>query len=274
MGVHTDPIRAVSFDVWETLLFESDGANQRRADVRSRNLANALNRLCLQVSAEMVSEAIAKMVSSMLKLWEQNRDVSCVDQIALILRNVSMGSLDMRQEWVDGLVSSYASSILEVRPHLNPDARNVLKKLKKRHMAIGLICNTGLTPGVGLRRFLAEEGVARFFDLMLFSEEIGIRKPDPKIFHLATQKLGVQPFEMVHVGDNLRADVWGARNAGVRAIHFSSQEGRDRVAESDPGSLVSLSRRLGNLTAERIVPDLEISSLSILVEAIEYLEKG
>ena len=274
MDLQEGTIRAVSLDVWETLLFESDGANQRRADVRGRNLANALNRLNLQVSPETVSEAIAKMVSSMLKVWQENRDVSCIDQIGLILKNVSMGSLDMRQDWVDELVSSYASSILEVRPHLNPDARNTLKELKKRNVAIGLICNTGLTPGIGLRRFLAEEGVVRFFDFMLFSEEIGIRKPDPKIFHLAAQKLGVQPPEMMHVGDNLRVDVWGAKNAGLRAVHFSSQEGRDRIAESDPGSLVSLSRRLDDSTANRTVPDLKISSLSMLVKVLSDMEKG
>lgn len=93
-----------------------------------------------------------------------------------------------------------------------------------------------------MRKFLANESVTEYFDLMIFSEEIGIRKPDRRIFHLAARRLGVQPSEIVHVGDNLKTDVWGAKTAGLKAIYFSSQEGRDRIAESDPNSLVSLAK--------------------------------
>lgn len=274
MDTGEHPIRAVTFDLWETLLFESDGASQRRADARSRNLAMALNNLDVQVSVEQVSEAISKTVSSLLALWDENRDMGCVEQVRLIIKNVSGDSLDLRREWTNELVSAYTLSVLEVPPYLNPDGRRVLEDLKKRRKLVGLICNTGLTPGTGLRKFLVDEGVAECFDLMLFSEEIGIRKPDPRIFHMAAQRLGVQPFEIVHVGDNLKADVWGAKNAGLKAIHFSSQEGRDTIAESDPNSLVSLSRRLGDLEGRKIVPDREISSLSMLVKAIEELERA
>jgi len=84
----------------------------------------------------------------------------------------------------------------------------------------------------------------------------------------------VQPCEIVHVGDNLKADVLGAKNAGLKAIHFSSLEGRDKIAESDPNSLVSHSRKLDKLEGCKIVPDVEISSLSMLMKAIEGLERA
>jgi len=125
-----------------------------------------------------------------------------------------------------------------------------------------------------LRQFLADECVAKYFDSMIFSEEIGIRKPDPRIFYLAAERLGVQPCEIVHVGDNLKTDVWGAMNAGLKAIHFSSREGLDRKAESDPDSLLSLSRKLDSLESRGVVPDMVISSLSMLTNAIEKLERG
>lgn len=265
-------IRAVTFDLWETLLFESDGASARRADVRCRNLAQALNNLGVQVSLEEMSAAVNETVSSLMTIWDANRDIGCIDQVRLIIKKVSKDSLNLNQEWIDELVSAYVSSILEVPPYLNPEGRRVLEGLKKRHKLIGLICNTGLTPGIGLRKFLANESVTEYFDLMIFSEEIGIRKPDCRIFHLAARRLGVQPCEIVHVGDNLKTDVWGAKTAGLKAIHFSSQEGRDRIAESDPSSLVSLSRKLGSLEGCKIVSDKEISSLAMLIEAIEQLE--
>jgi putative hydrolase of the HAD superfamily len=270
-GEHT--IRAVTFDLWETLLFESDGASARRADARCRNLAQALNDLGVRVSLEEMSGAISETISSLITIWKADRDIVYIDQIQLIIKKVSQGSLDLKQEWINKLVSAYNANIFEVPPYLNPDARKVLEDLKKCHKRIGLICNTGLTPGIGLRKLLANEGVAEYFDLMLFSEEIGIRKPDPRIFHLAAERLGVHLCEIVHVGDNLKTDVWGAKNAGSKAIHFSSQEGRDKIAESDPNSLVSLSRKLDKLDGCKIVPDKEISSLAMLIKAIGDLER-
>ena len=266
-------IRAVSFDLWETLLFENDGASTRRARARWKNLTEELNSLGVRVSLEDVSAAISEVISLLVTVWESNRDVSCVDQIRLIIKRASRNSLDLKPEWIKRLVSAYNSSILEVPPYLNPEARKVMVGLKERHKQIGLICNTGLTSGNGLREFLANERVPEYFDSMIFSEEIGIRKPDPRIFRLAAEDLDVQPCEIVHVGDNLKTDVWGAKNAGLKAIYFSSQQGRDRIAESDPKSLVSLSRKLNSLNGRKVVPDITISSLSMLMKAIEELER-
>jgi len=266
-------VKAVTFDLWETLIFERDGASARRRDARCRNLVRAVNSLGHPVSVEEMSVAINEMVSSMLTLWETNKDLACIDQIRLIIAKVSKDSFELKREWVKRLVSAYNLSVREIPPYLNPEARTALEDLKKRHKLIGLICNTGLTSGAALRQFLADEGVAEYFKLMIFSEEIDIRKPDPRIFHLAAKKMGVQPCEVVHVGDNLKADVWGAMNAGSKAIHFFSREGRDRIAESDPNSLLSQSQKLDNLKGHKAVPNMTISSLSMLTKAIEQLER-
>jgi putative hydrolase of the HAD superfamily len=266
-------VRAVTFDLWETLLFEKDGASARRADARCRNLAEALNSLGFNVSVKELSVAISETVSFMMTMWETYRDVACVDQIRLIVKKASKDSLELRREWTDSLVSAYNLSFREVPPYLNPEARKALEDLKKRDKYVGLICNTGLTSGTALRQFLADARVAEYFSFMLFSEEIGIRKPDPRIFHLAAERLGVQPCEIVHVGDNLKADVWGAMNAGFKAVHFASGEGLDRLAESDPNSLLSQSRKLDSLEGRKVVPNMVISSLSMVTKAIEQLER-
>ena len=106
---------------------------------------------------------------------------------------------------------------------------------------------------------------------MIFSDEVGIRKPDPHIFQLAATKLGVQTYEIIHVGDNLKSDIWGAKNAGLQTIWFSTETGRDMTAESDPTSLVSISRKLGKLKEKEIVPDKMITSLRMIVNSVENL---
>jgi FMN phosphatase YigB (HAD superfamily) len=107
---------------------------------------------------------------------------------------------------------------------------------------------------------------------MTFSNEVGIRKPDRRIFSLTAQALKTKPQEIVHIGDNLKTDVWGAKNAGFRAIYLSGTAGRDNIALSDPESLVSLSRNLGSSKLQQIKPDKAITSLSMLKQAIEQLE--
>jgi putative hydrolase of the HAD superfamily len=129
-----------------------------------------------------------------------------------------------------------------------------------------------MTPGIALRRLLSSLGMAEYFRIMVFSNEVGFRKPSRRIFRLAAQALGVEPKDIVHIGDNLKSDVWGAKNAGFRAIYLSGNVGRDRLAESDPKSLVTLSRDLGRLTMKRIEPDETIASLSMVKQAIEKIE--
>jgi putative hydrolase of the HAD superfamily len=265
-------IKAVTFDLWETLLFERDGASSRRNVARCENLARTLNKLGLEISLEQVTSALKETTSALANIWDKNKDVTHLDQIQLIIKHALNDSTTVKKEWIDELSLAYVSPILEVPPYLNPDTRKVLSTLKKRGKLIGLICNTGLTPGSALRDFLAGEGVAKYFDLMIFSDEVGVRKPDPRMFHLVAKRSGVKPCEVVHIGDNLRIDVWGAKNAGSRAIHFSSEKGRDIIAESDSTSLVSISRCLGTLRKGQMIPDRVITSLPMVIKAVHELE--
>ena len=267
-------IKAVTFDLWETLLFEKDGASAERTSARCRKLAHALNRFEALVSIEQVEDALNKTISSLLKEWNKNKDVTHMDQIQLFLENLPKRSVMPKTKLIKDLSSAYVSPFFEVPPYLNPDAHTTLKWLKERHNRIGLICNTGLTPGTALRRFLSEQKVSDHFDLMVFSDEVGIRKPDRRIFQLVAKKMKMEPCEVVHIGDNLKADVYGAKNAGFKAIHFSSDVGRDKIAEADPKSLVSISRNLGNLEKEQMKPDNTITSLATVRKAIEEIEAG
>jgi putative hydrolase of the HAD superfamily len=64
---------------------------------------------------------------------------------------------------------------------------------------------------------LEEVGLRRYFETVLDSAVVGLVKPDPRIFMLALDRLGVSASEAVMVGDSPSADVGGARAAGLRA---------------------------------------------------------
>jgi putative hydrolase of the HAD superfamily len=265
-------IKAVTFDLWETLLFERDGLSVRRSEVRSRNLAKAFNKFGFAVSGEQAAMALKEVISELVKVWDADKDVTHHDQLRLIVKHVLKGSASFKEELMDGLSAAYVSPIFEVPPHLNPETHEILEWLKELKKKVGLICNTGLTPSFALRQFLVREGAAEYFDVMVFSDEVCVRKPDERIFLAASHGLRVNPSEIVHVGDNLKSDVWGAKNAGMKTVHLSCDQGHDRIAEADPTSLVSLSRNLGSLKKKQLTPDKTITTLAMTKKAISELE--
>ncbi len=61
-------------------------------------------------------------------------------------------------------------------------------------------------------------GLAKHFNFILASAEVGSAKPDKKIFIEAIRRSGVNPTEVCHIGDDLRADIHGANSVGIEAI--------------------------------------------------------
>jgi putative hydrolase of the HAD superfamily len=106
---------------------------------------------------------------------------------------------------------------------LYPDAFPALLETRGRGLKTALISNWD----VRLRRLIEGMGIAYLFDTVLISTEVGIEKPDPRIFQLTCERLGIQPHEALHVGDHAREDVEGANAAGLNAVRL------DRKLEAD-----------------------------------------
>ena len=87
---------------------------------------------------------------------------------------------------------------------------------------MGLISNTGRTPGRVLRTVMDDLGILRHFDVTTFSNEILVRKPSPVIFKTTVEALRTQPSLCVHVGDDPVSDIGGARDFGMRTIQVRS----------------------------------------------------
>lgn len=95
-----------------------------------------------------------------------------------------------------------------------PDVVPALERLRGRGLRVGVISNWDRRLG----HVLAGMGIGGLLDAVLSSAEVGLHKPDPRIFELACERVGVAPAEAAHVGDHRYADVLGARAAGMVAI--------------------------------------------------------
>jgi putative hydrolase of the HAD superfamily len=268
--VESSSVRVVSLDVWETMLFENDGFDVERHRIRCSSLSRVLGEFGFAVSMEKMENILDSMHPWFKDVWGRNEDVTHLDQLKFIAKAAS-GS-EMREEWAASLSRAYTSAFYELPPALNPDTLPLLRWLKNRGIRIGIISNTGRTPGFVLRDFLERQDMAGFFETMVFSDEVGVRKPNPRIFHLLAEKLSTDPIEIIHIGDSLRSDVWGAKNLGMMALHFSS--GRDIFSQIDPKSIAPLEERWEASDPRAKKPEATITSLVDTIEVIRQITHG
>jgi putative hydrolase of the HAD superfamily len=115
------------------------------------------------------------------------------------------------------------------------------------------VCDVGFTPSPVLRRHLERHGLLACFDHWAFSDEVGVYKPDPRIFAHALAGLGAgDPTRCAHVGDRRRTDIAGAQAMGMRAIRLTTVFDDDDPEAGPPGDIV-LSRY------ENLVPALGLA---------------
>lgn len=93
-------------------------------------------------------------------------------------------------------------------------AQALLQALKPNYR-IGIVTNNRTTEQEEKLAFL---GMTDLVDALITSEEVGVPKPDARIFEVAMRYLGARPEETVLVGDNWRADVLGALAVGIRPV--------------------------------------------------------
>lgn len=127
------------------------------------------------------------------------------------------------------------------------DARPCLEWLRDSGLRLAVITNA---PGPYQRKKIASVGLGGVFDALVISGELGIAKPDGRIFDAACSSLGLRPEEVVHVGDRLDVDATAATRAGLHGVWLNRTE---KHAPLPPG--VSLITSLGELP-ELLVCDL------------------
>jgi putative hydrolase of the HAD superfamily len=78
---------------------------------------------------------------------------------------------------------------------------------------------------------LKASSIGHFFEHVIISEEVGVHKPDPRIFHHAVKLSGAaHADECMMIGDTFQTDVFGALNAGFTAVHYSPYSNSEHEA--------------------------------------------
>ncbi len=208
------PIYAVLFDLGGTLIY-FDGEWPQVIQESNQELLQSLLSAGLRIQD---GEVFLGQFRARLERYYAERETEFIEfTTAYILRA-------LLEEW--GFVNVPDSTIRQALDRMyavsqmhwkaEADAHPTLQWLRQRGYRLGLISNAGDDNDV---QTLVDQACLRpYFDLILTSAALGIRKPNPRIFQIALAHWGIQPAQAAMVGDTLGADILGARNAGLFSI--------------------------------------------------------
>jgi len=229
-------IRAVTFDLWNTLITEKDYNEPRVEAIRNALLGEGISK-----TYDEIMRAHEVATAQYNRVWAENYcHLTNIERL-----NISLGLLgsQLPNDAKASVVKQFGEVFIRDPPELNEGAEETIQSLSTR-VKLGIISDTGLTPGSVIRRFLAERGLLNYFSTTIFSDELGYCKPDVRAFKRALGLLGATPAEAIHVGDLLRTDVAGAKAAGMKAVWLKVRE-TERVEGDAPDYIItSLSQLL------------------------------
>jgi len=141
-----------------------------------------------------------------------------------------------------GIGSDAAAAAFEIRREMTrrslvpvEGAVETLDGLRAAGLRLGLISNCSSEVG----ELWDDSLFAGRFDAVVLSADVGLKKPDPRIFRLTLDRLGVEPADAVFVGDGESDELPGAQALGMRAIQVGHRDGWSGERISDLRELLA-----------------------------------
>jgi HAD superfamily hydrolase (TIGR01509 family) len=194
--MHFTELDAVTLDAYGTLVELADPVPELDRGLRERGSRH---------DSETIARAFAAEVAYYREHAHEGRDAGSLAALRLECVKVFLGALPTDldpQEFVDTFIGSIRFKPL-------PGTLASLRALRRRGLALGVVSNWD----IGLGEQLAKAGLGEL--PAVSSAEAGAPKPDPAVFLLAAERLGVRPNRALHVGDS-NVDEQGALAAGFR----------------------------------------------------------
>jgi len=188
--------QAVLFDLFHTL-----------TRVESSWLAGPSTAEILGVSKEAWNEQV----------MEKSRDRltgKIIDPVLIIRQMAHLIDPAIPESFIKKAVSNRIKRFYAAVVNIPQETRQVLTNLKSINKKIGLISNADVTEIIGWKR----SGIAHLFDSVVFSCKAGCVKPEPRIYNISMEELGVEPGDCLFVGDGGSRELEGAKRLGITTV--------------------------------------------------------
>ncbi|MVN90424.1 HAD family hydrolase [Mucilaginibacter aquatilis] len=214
-----------SFDLWLTLIKSNPLFKQRRSLYFYENY-NSLQKTLSEV------EAIFRQVDVMCNCINERtgKNIDADEMYLMVISQMHNNQINLHSINTDELYQRMEALLFENLPKVYCDNTvAVLAAIKDSGASINILSNTGFIKGSTLRQILQQLGISQYIDFHLYSDELGISKPNPKFFQLmidqaAILNTSITLKDIVHIGDNPIADIAGAEAMGLNAILINSNQ--------------------------------------------------
>ncbi|MEA3345095.1 MAG: HAD family hydrolase [Chloroflexota bacterium] len=225
-------IQAVTFDFWGTLY-----QNRDVEPIRLALLREGINHPGRHKLDEKLVPAYEYAHQLAHNRWrKEQRTTPAAERLDATLDYLGISvSPSVRAELARGL----EETLLRRPPNPSPGVYRLLQALRELGVRIGLISDTGITPGRVLRQIMARDGLLPFFQHCTFSDEVGRAKPHPLPFRHTLEALKVEALAATHIGDLPGTDIVGAKGVGMRAVLFTGVTDPQEEVDLADGLLAS-----------------------------------
>lgn len=215
--------KAIFFDLGETLVTQNIEDNL----VTMR----ALEKIAKILPSSATAVELFSIYREGYKVNEAFRSLSHVE-VPIDAWMVQLLRRALGREPDDGLVKEAIKIIVSARAEnavVFPDSVPLLEKLSKRAIRLGIISNVS-SHDVAVE-ILRKVGLLNYFESVVTSSFVGIRKPDPGIFLYVCMKFDLRPRDCVMVGDSEKHDVWGGSITGMTTVLVTERNVGDSLAD-------------------------------------------
>jgi putative hydrolase of the HAD superfamily len=205
-------LSAVLFDLGGTLVYQDEPQKVREARLRSLNLS--LRGRGHKVELPRMRCLFDEVFKPVYSYCEQtDTEVPLEEPFRQFLAKLGIQADD--PQFIRDAMADFLKPEIESWK-LYPDTVMLLSTLKDMNLKVGLVSNASDQTVITV--IIEMLNIARFFDAVVTSAQLRLRKPKPEIFKKALESLRVTPSEVVMIGDTVKGDVGGAKNLGMKTI--------------------------------------------------------
>lgn len=204
-------IRGITFDFWGTVFRDANGEPRQRMRIEAFCRATGAH----EDEADEALRGVWKEFERVHR--EEQRTLSPHDAVRMAAAALGIEVAPAVEAQV---AEVFATAILA---HSAAPVEDALAAVRAAADIgpVGLISDTGVSPGSSLRQLLDRHDFSSHFAVMTFSDELGSSKPRAPMFEVTAARMGVQPHEMLHLGDLEHTDIAGAKAFGAKAGLFT-----------------------------------------------------
>ena len=220
----------ITLDLWGTIIGEKDysSVSPKRSIKKCELIFDYIKVFSDTITLNDVIEALDFTVNKISLYSRFFSDKLFFDWLLIFVRrldnNLNKKLTKAQIVYIGELIDR---AFLEFPPIIFDGSLKLIEFCKKNQLKIGIISNTGFNSPKVYRNWLINEKI--FYDEIVLSNELGIAKPDKKIFYYTLDKLGIPPGNSIHFGDNPVADIMGANSIGISSVLISKNNSKNSI---------------------------------------------